>query len=63
MTMGWGLEVASELVIKGAALWPPPAQLFAFSVAIPRLIDDGVVDENGENETLCMILNYSSNDM
>ncbi|GLU01837.1 hypothetical protein SLE2022_191190 [Rubroshorea leprosula] len=47
MTMGLGVEVAAELGIKTAALWPAATLLLALILNIPKLIDDGVIDENG----------------
>ncbi|GLT36252.1 hypothetical protein SLA2020_106440 [Shorea laevis] len=47
MTLGLGVEVAAELGIKRAALWPPATQNLALILNIPKLIDDGVIDENG----------------
>ncbi|GKV08834.1 hypothetical protein SLEP1_g20410 [Rubroshorea leprosula] len=47
MTLGLGVEVAAELGIKRAALWPPATQILALILNIPKLIDDGVIDENG----------------
>ncbi|GKV08839.1 hypothetical protein SLEP1_g20415 [Rubroshorea leprosula] len=39
-------EVAAELGIKGAALWPLAALVLALILNIPKLIDDGLIDEN-----------------
>ncbi|GLT36257.1 hypothetical protein SLA2020_106490 [Shorea laevis] len=47
MTLGLGVEVAAELGIKRAALWPPATLLLASILNIPKLIDDGAIDENG----------------
>ncbi|GLT75518.1 hypothetical protein SLA2020_472360 [Shorea laevis] len=47
MSMGWPLEVAAELRIKAAALYPASAFSLALMFAVPTMIDNGVVDENG----------------
>ncbi|GLT75521.1 hypothetical protein SLA2020_472390 [Shorea laevis] len=47
MSMGWPLEVAAELGIKAAALFPASALSLASMFAVPTMIDNGVVDKNG----------------
>ncbi|GLU10965.1 hypothetical protein SLE2022_277390 [Rubroshorea leprosula] len=47
MFMGWSLEIAAELGIKAAALFPASALSLASMFAIPTMIDGGVIDENG----------------
>lgn len=46
--MGWALQVAENMGIKRAAFWPASAALLALLFSIPKLIQDGIVDNNGE---------------
>lgn len=48
---GWALEIATKMGIKRAAFLPAAAALMVVALNIPKLIEDGLVDENGE--TLC----------
>ncbi|KAI4389273.1 hypothetical protein MLD38_001514 [Melastoma candidum] len=46
--MSWAFEVAKKMGIqKVAAFWPASAALLAVLSSVPKLIEDGVVDENG----------------
>ncbi|KAK7340623.1 hypothetical protein VNO77_21331 [Canavalia gladiata] len=47
VNMGWALEVGHKLGIKGALLWPASATSLATCHCIPRLIDDGIIDSDG----------------
>ncbi|KAL2329887.1 hypothetical protein Fmac_017468 [Flemingia macrophylla] len=47
VTMGWALEVGHKMGIKGALLWPASAVSLALCDCIPRLIDDGIIDSDG----------------
>ncbi|XVF14383.1 hypothetical protein REPUB_Repub09cG0054200 [Reevesia pubescens] len=47
VNMGWALEVAAELGIHRAAFWPASALLLALTFSLQKLMDDGVIDENG----------------
>ncbi|XP_041007691.1 UDP-glycosyltransferase 83A1-like isoform X2 [Juglans microcarpa x Juglans regia] len=42
--MGWAMEVANKMGIRGAILWPASAASFALVTRIPNLIDDGFID-------------------
>ncbi|WOH16281.1 hypothetical protein DCAR_0935831 [Daucus carota subsp. sativus] len=46
-TMGWALEFADRFKIKRAAFWPASAALLALKLSIPKLIQDGFVDNDG----------------
>ncbi|XP_004489530.3 UDP-glycosyltransferase 83A1-like [Cicer arietinum] len=46
-SMGWALEVGHKLGIKGALLFPASATSLACVVCIPRLIEDGIIDSEG----------------
>ena len=48
-TMGWALEFADRFKIKRAAFWPASAALLALKLSIPKLIQDGFVDNDGKN--------------
>ncbi|XP_004489506.1 UDP-glycosyltransferase 83A1 [Cicer arietinum] len=45
--MGWALEVGHKLGIKGALLCPASATSLACAVCIPRLIEDEIIDSEG----------------
>lgn len=47
-SMGWALEVAEKMKIRRVAFWPASAALLTLSFTIPKLIDDGIIDSNGE---------------
>ncbi|TKY65105.1 UDP-glycosyltransferase 83A1 [Spatholobus suberectus] len=47
VNMGWALQVGHKLGIKGALLWPASATSLATCDCIQRLIDDGIVDSDG----------------
>lgn len=40
--------MAVELGIRGAAFWPASAFSFLLCVSVQKLIDDGLIDENGK---------------
>ena len=46
-TVGWALEVAEKMGIKRAALWPAGPGSLAFVLHIPKLIEDGIIDAEG----------------
>ena len=48
-SMGWAMEVACKLSIRGAVLWPSSAALFALMYNIPTLIDEEIIDSDGKN--------------
>ncbi|XP_022773753.1 UDP-glycosyltransferase 83A1-like [Durio zibethinus] len=45
--MGLALDVAAELGIRRAAVWPASVFQLVSCLSIPKLIDDGLIDENG----------------
>ncbi|BAT83301.1 hypothetical protein VIGAN_04043000 [Vigna angularis var. angularis] len=48
MHMGWALQAAHKLGIKAAFLWTASAASLAAFYFIPRLIEDGIIDSQGE---------------
>ncbi|KAL6135524.1 hypothetical protein ACLB2K_067751 [Fragaria x ananassa] len=44
---GWALEVAEKMKIKKAAFWPASAALLALGFCIPKLIHEGIIDDEG----------------
>nr|AYC63481.1 UDP-glycosyltransferase [Scoparia dulcis] len=46
-SMGWVLEIAEKMELKRAAFWPAAAALLALSLSIPKLVDDGIIDNDG----------------
>ncbi|MED6190921.1 hypothetical protein PIB30_110728 [Stylosanthes scabra] len=47
VTVGWGLEVARKMGIKGAYFWPASASMFGLQHNAPKLIADGILDSDG----------------
>lgn len=47
-SMGWALEVAEKMGIQRAVFWPASATLLALFFGVQKLIDDGIIDNNGE---------------
>ncbi|CAI9763272.1 unnamed protein product [Fraxinus pennsylvanica] len=47
-TMAWALEVAEEMGIKKAAFSPAATALLALIFSIPSLVENGVLDSNGQ---------------
>ncbi|CAK8540709.1 unnamed protein product [Lathyrus sativus] len=45
--MGWALEVGHKLGIKGALFHPASATSLACVVSIPKLLEDGIIDYEG----------------
>ena len=43
------LEVAEKMGIKRAVLWPAGPATLAFILSIPKLIQDGIIDTQGNN--------------
>ncbi|KAE8659485.1 UDP-glycosyltransferase 83A1 [Hibiscus syriacus] len=46
-SLGWALEIAEKHGIKRAAFCPAAAALLVLGFSIPKLIDDGVIDQDG----------------
>ncbi|XP_058070356.1 UDP-glycosyltransferase 83A1-like [Magnolia sinica] len=45
--MGWALEVAAKMGIRGAAVSTLPMGLCALMCHVPKLIEDGIIDADG----------------
>ncbi|KAI3503256.1 hypothetical protein L1887_31695 [Cichorium endivia] len=53
--MGWAIRVAKKMGIKGAAFWPASVCTLASALSFQKLIDDGIIDNNGvplNNQTI-----------
>ncbi|KAK7266561.1 hypothetical protein RIF29_19209 [Crotalaria pallida] len=48
VAMGWGIQIARNLGIKGALLWTASAAMFALANNIQMLIDNGIIDSDGK---------------
>ncbi|XVF58421.1 hypothetical protein PTKIN_Ptkin07bG0065600 [Pterospermum kingtungense] len=46
-SLGWALEIAEKHGIKRAAFCPAAAALLVLGFSIPKLIDDGIIDQDG----------------
>ncbi|GAV65694.1 UDPGT domain-containing protein [Cephalotus follicularis] len=46
-SMGWALEVADRLKIRRVAFWPAAAAMLALKLCVPKLIDDGIIENDG----------------
>lgn len=45
---GWAFEVAKNMGIKGLGFHPASATTLAVFLSIPKFIEDGIIDNNGE---------------
>ncbi|XP_062150713.1 UDP-glycosyltransferase 83A1-like [Alnus glutinosa] len=45
--MGWAVEVANKMGIRGAIFWCAAAAALALQMSLPRLIDDGILNGDG----------------
>ncbi|OAY63418.1 UDP-glycosyltransferase 83A1, partial [Ananas comosus] len=45
--MAWALEIAEKLGVRCVVFWPMCAALLALTMSTPKLIDDGIIDEEG----------------
>ena len=57
-SMGCALEVAAKMNIRSVAFWPASAALLCLKFSIPKLIDDGIINTNGEVFSLYFINYY-----
>ncbi|XP_030538947.1 UDP-glycosyltransferase 83A1-like [Rhodamnia argentea] len=46
-SMEWALEVAHKMNIPKAAFWPASVALFASGLSIPKMISDGIINDEG----------------
>ncbi|KAF9601887.1 hypothetical protein IFM89_023951 [Coptis chinensis] len=46
-TVGWIFDVADKFGTKRAAFWPASLAVLALTLHVPKLIEAGVIDENG----------------
>ncbi|KAF5791972.1 putative cyanohydrin beta-glucosyltransferase [Helianthus annuus] len=46
--MGWAFGVAEKMKIRRAAFWPAAAVVLASLFSIPNLLEDGIINSNGE---------------
>jgi hypothetical protein len=47
VNMGWSFEVANKFGIRVVSFWPAATACLAFMLKIPKLIEDGLVDDKG----------------
>ncbi|XP_015879807.3 UDP-glycosyltransferase 83A1 [Ziziphus jujuba] len=45
--MGWAMEVATKMGIRGAIFWPAAAATFVMELNIQRMINEGLIDSSG----------------
>ncbi|KAJ9564304.1 hypothetical protein OSB04_000270 [Centaurea solstitialis] len=46
-SMGWAIKVAKKMGIRRAAFWPASVSTLASMFSFQKLIDDGIIDNNG----------------
>ncbi|KAL3716572.1 hypothetical protein ACJRO7_008196 [Eucalyptus globulus] len=69
LTAGWALEVAERMGIERAGFWPASVSTLALTLHIPKLIEDGVIDNKGcalKNDLITISKDlppYKSNDL
>ncbi|KAH9687181.1 UDP-glycosyltransferase 83A1 [Citrus sinensis] len=54
--MGWSLEVAKKMNVRGGVFWSSSAASVALVFRIPKLIDDGIIDSHGTPMSMQMFL-------
>ncbi|CAN6315210.1 unnamed protein product [Urochloa humidicola] len=47
VNMGWSFEVAKKFGIRVVSFWPAATACLAFMLKIPKLIEDGIIDDKG----------------
>nr|AAM47588.1 putative glucosyl transferase [Sorghum bicolor] len=47
VNMGWSFEVAKKFGIRVVSFWPAATACFAFMLKIPKLVEDGLIDDKG----------------
>ncbi|CAL4936049.1 unnamed protein product [Urochloa decumbens] len=47
MSMGWSFEVAKKFGIRVVSFWPAAMAGLAISLKVPKLIEDGLIDDKG----------------
>ncbi|KAF8389725.1 hypothetical protein HHK36_024244 [Tetracentron sinense] len=47
-TIGWALDVPVKMGIKRATYYPSPPAFLALNLKIPKLIEDGIINNNGK---------------
>ncbi|KAM1218009.1 hypothetical protein PS1_045655 [Malus domestica] len=45
--IGWALEIVVKMKIKTATFWPASAAVLALKLSIPKLIYEGIIDNDG----------------
>ncbi|KAI4365866.1 hypothetical protein MLD38_021812 [Melastoma candidum] len=50
VTAGWALEVAESFGIEAVGFWPAGASCLLLQLHIPKLIEDGVINEDGKSK-------------
>lgn len=56
-TMAWTLEVAHRMGLRCAVFWPSSPGMLLATLSIPKLIEDGIIDEKGivkRQEMICL---------
>ena len=49
VTVAWAFDVAEKIGIQSAAFWPNVPATLALILLIPKLIEDGIIDTQGNN--------------
>lgn len=59
-SIGWVLEIAQKKGIRRAAFCPAAAALLVLGFSIPKLIEDGIITDDGESSitTICLFLQH-----
>ncbi|CAN6297732.1 unnamed protein product [Urochloa humidicola] len=47
VNMGWSFEVVKKFGIRVVSFWPAATACLAFMLKIPKLIEDGIIDDKG----------------
>ena len=59
-SIGWALEIAQKKGIRRAAFCPAAAALLVLGFSIPKLIEDGIIADDGESSitSICLFLQH-----
>ena len=49
VTVAWAFDVAEKMGIQSATFWPNVPATLALILLIPKLIEDGIIDTQGNN--------------
>jgi hypothetical protein len=55
VNMGWSFEVAKKFGIRVVSFWPAATACLAFMLKIPKLAEDGLIDDKGNRSFYLLV--------